>query len=421
MLGLLINAIKIIFVLGFLITIHEGGHFLIAKLCKVKVNDFSIGFGPIIWKKQGKETKYTLRLIPLGGFVNLEGEEERSEKEGSFSKAPIPKRIAIVLAGGGVNIIFGVIVYFVLSGINGNFVTTTVDSTVSGYGSQISGIQSGDEIVKINNKAIHLKYDIDSIMKANSGETLSIDVKRNNEILNYQVVPTEEKTNNIGIYFGNENENLSTAIKYVYPDSPASNFIKKGDIVKSINNIDVQDNPYKVVELINNSAEVINISVIRDGQELNFNIEPTVTSTYYLGVIMKEADKSLLNNIYYAFWDTANFSTSIIENLKMLFQGNVSVDQMMGPIGISEMVADTDGAYEFIYLLALISLSLGVTNLLPFPPLDGGKVVLLIIEAIRRKPLKENFEIGLQTAGFLVLITLSIYISYNDVVRIFIK
>lgn len=99
MLGLLVNAIKIVFVLGFLITIHEGGHFLIAKLCKVKVNDFSIGFGPIIWKKKGKETNYTLRLIPLGGFVNLEGEEERSEKEGSFSKTPIPKRIAIVVAG----------------------------------------------------------------------------------------------------------------------------------------------------------------------------------------------------------------------------------------------------------------------------------------------------------------------------------
>lgn len=290
-----------------------------------------------------------------------------------------------------------------------------------GYGSEIVGIQSGDEIVKINNKSIHLKYDVDSIMQKNAGETLSVDIKRNNEIINYQVTPTEEKTNNIGIYFGNENENLSTEIKYVYPDSPASSFIKKGDIVRSINNIDVQNDPYKVVELINATDENVNITVIRNGEEFNFDIKPTVTSTYYLGIIMKEADKNFFNNIYYAFWDTVNFSTSIIDNLKMLFKGNVSLDQMMGPIGISEMVADTNGIYEFIYLLALISLSLGVTNLLPFPPLDGGKVVLLVIEAIRRKPLKESFEVGLQTAGFLVLITLSIYISYNDVVRIFIK
>ena len=98
MIAFLLNALKIVFVLGFLILIHEGGHFIVARLCKVTVNEFSIGFGPVIWKKQGKNTKYTLRLIPLGGFVNLEGEEEHSEKEGSFSKASIPKRMAIVLA-----------------------------------------------------------------------------------------------------------------------------------------------------------------------------------------------------------------------------------------------------------------------------------------------------------------------------------
>ena len=115
MISFLINAIKIVFILGFLVFIHESGHFLVAKLCKVKVNEFAIGFGPTIWKKQGKETKYALRLIPLGGFVSMEGEEERSEKEGSFSKASIPKRIAIVLAGGVVNIIFALIVYFPFS------------------------------------------------------------------------------------------------------------------------------------------------------------------------------------------------------------------------------------------------------------------------------------------------------------------
>ena len=104
MISFLISAIKIIFLLGFLIFIHEGGHFLVAKLCKIKVNEFAIGFGPKIWQKQGKETKYTLRLIPLGGFNSLEGEEQRSDDERSFSKASIPKRIAIVLAGGLVNI-----------------------------------------------------------------------------------------------------------------------------------------------------------------------------------------------------------------------------------------------------------------------------------------------------------------------------
>ena len=114
MITFLINALKIIIMLGFLVFIHEGGHFLVAKLCKVKVNEFAIGFGPTIFTKEKGGTKYALRLIPLGGFVSMEGEEERSDKEGSFSMASIPKRIAIVAAGGLVNIIFGVLIYYII-------------------------------------------------------------------------------------------------------------------------------------------------------------------------------------------------------------------------------------------------------------------------------------------------------------------
>ena len=110
----LLNALKIIFLLGFLIFIHEGGHFIVAKLCKVKVNEFAIGFGPTIWKWQGKETQYAIRLIPLGGFVSMEGEDEESNHEHSFSNASIPKRIAIVVAGAMVNIVFGLVTYFIL-------------------------------------------------------------------------------------------------------------------------------------------------------------------------------------------------------------------------------------------------------------------------------------------------------------------
>lgn len=239
----IISAIKIIFILGFLILIHETGHFLVAKFCKVKVKEFAIGFGPTIWKKQGKETKYALRLIPLGGFVSMEGEEEPSFEEGSFSNSSIPKRIAIVAAGGLVNIIFALIVYIIL-----------------------------------------------------------------------MIVIT-------------------------------------GDLGKAIAN-------------------------------------------------------------------TGNFVFSMVESLKLLFSGGATVDQLMGPVGISGVVAQTSNLAEFIYILALISMSLGVTNLLPFPPLDGGKILLLLLEAIRRKPLKERTEINIQMLGFVVLITLSIYVTYNDITRI---
>lgn len=165
--SIVLSALKIIFLLGFLIFIHEGGHFLIAKLSNVKVNEFAIGFGPIIWKKQGKETKYALRLIPLGGFVNLEGESEHSDDERSFSKAPIIKRIAIVAAGALVNIFFAIIVYFFLMFGEGNFVSTKINNTLPGYAAEEAGLMPDDEIISINNKRVYLPTDINEIMEYN--------------------------------------------------------------------------------------------------------------------------------------------------------------------------------------------------------------------------------------------------------------
>ena len=249
----LINAIKIIFLLGFLVLIHEGGHFLVARLCKVNVLEFSIGFGPKVFKKQGNKTLYSLRAIPLGGYVRLEGEDERSEKEGSFSEASIPKRMAIVLAGGLTNILFGIIVFFILATI----------------------------------------------------------------------------------------------------------------IINSVNQ-----------------------------------------------------DSMLGNSMYLALIKTKDFIFSIFDSLKMLFTGRVSVNQFMGPVGISQVISQTNGLQDYIYMISLISVSLGVTNLLPIPALDGGKFILLVLEALRGKKLNERTEINIQLIGFAFLITLSLYVAYNDILRI---
>ena len=239
MISFLLSAIKIIFLLGFLIFIHESGHFIVAKLCKVKVNEFAIGFGPTIWKKQGKQTKYALRIIPLGGFVSMEGEEQESSEDGSFSKASIPKRIAIVAAGAIVNIIFGLIVFFILMTI------------------------------------------------------------------------------------------------------------------------------------------------------------------YHAGMELMPEENNIGSHMSFAAVQTKEFVFSIVDNLKQLFTGRVGPDQMMGPVGISSVVAQTEGWFDFVYILSLISLSLGVTNLLPIPALDGGKILILIIEAIRRKPLNQELEVKIQLLGLL--------------------
>ncbi len=123
-------------------------------------------------------------------------------------------------------------------------------------------------------------------------------------------------------------------------------------------------------------------------------------------------------NFVSAVTSTGNFIMAMWESIKLIFTGGVTVNDLMGPIGISEVVAKTSTVIDFLYIMTVVSMSLGVTNLLPFPPLDGGKILIYIIEAIRRKPLKENFELKLQMIGFLVLITLSVYVAFNDVGRI---
>ena len=219
MLDILITILKIVFILGFLIFIHEGGHFLVAKLCKIKVNEFAIGFGPVLLKKQGKETLFQLRLIPLGGFCNMEGEEQRSDSKGSFSKASVPKRIAVVAAGGLVNIIFALIVYFVLMACVGNNVSNIIDSTIPEYSAELAGLQAGDEIISINNKKIKNKSDLDDILDNSDGNEINVVVNRNGEEITFNIKPTEEQYNYTGIAVSATG--TSTEIAAIYPNSPA--------------------------------------------------------------------------------------------------------------------------------------------------------------------------------------------------------
>lgn len=422
MIGFLISAVKIIFLLGFLILIHESGHFLIAKLFKVKVEEFAIGFGPKIFTKQGKETKYELRLIPLGGFVRMEGEEQRSESERSFNNASIPKRMGIVAAGAIVNIVFGILVYFIIISATGNNVSTIVDSTNEGYVASEVNIQSGDEIKEINGKKIRLKSDIDQILQESNGEELTLLIDRNNEEKEIKLKPTEKQTKSTGIYVSQAQtgEKATQVIQIEKGSNAEKDGLKANDIIKKINGVDVTGDVQKLVSQIQNTTtEKANVEIDRDGEIISLDLTIDTIPVYYLGINFKMAENNFANNVYYAFFETGNFLGSIFENIKMLFTGKVGIDQMTGPIGISNMVSQTTGFVDFMYLLALISISLGITNLLPIPALDGGKLLILIIEAVRRKPMKEEIEIGIQLAGFFILISLTIFISYKDILRIF--
>lgn len=334
--SVLINALKIIFLLGFLVFIHEGGHFLAARLFKVKVEEFSIGFGPKIFTKKGKETVYRIGCIPFGGYEKMTGETERSEEEGAFNNAKLWHRIVIVAAGAIVNIVFAILMYFIISCIFVNNASTTISEILPEAKENLAELQVGDKILEINNTKIRLKSDISKALRNYTDGEINIIVERNNE------------------------------------------------------NVEVKGTPIKYNEM------------------------------YILGIQVTELENVTIGDrLYYAYWQTIEFSNSMVYSLKMLFTGKVGLDQMTGPIGISKIVSKQNSIYNFLQLLCLVSLSLGVTNLLPIPALDGGRILLLIIEGIRGKALKEEVELGIQSIGFLLLIMISIYVSYQDVLRIF--
>ena len=417
MITIIISAIKIIVLLGLLIIIHEAGHMIVAKKCKVKVNEFSIGFGPIIWKKQGKETKYTLRLIPLGGFCSMEGEDERSENEGSFSKASIPRRLAIVFAGALVNIIFGLLVFFILMASTGNYISNEIENTIDGYVAEEIGLQPGDKIVEIEGKEVKSKYDLDEVTKnITENREISLKIDRNGEIIEYKTKLTEVASKVTGLYL-DEKGKVITVEKGSVAEKQG---IQANDKIIKINNENVNEDITKIVEQIQQKGVgTVLLTIERGDETLNIELTPDHEYSYYLGVNLKTAENTIINHIIYGAVETKEFSLSIIDNLKQLFTGKVGIDQMMGPVGISEAVAKTTGIEDFVYMLALISLSLGVTNLLPIPALDGGKILILLIEAIRRKPLKQETELNIQLLGFSFLIVLSLYVAYNDILRIF--
>lgn len=416
MITFIVSAVKIIVLLGVLITIHELGHFIVAKLCKVKVNEFAIGFGPAIWEKEGKETKYTLRLIPLGGYNSLEGEEGESQDEKSFSKASIPKRMAIVIAGATVNIVFAIAIYFVITATSGTYVSNQIEGMVEGYAAQTVGLQMGDKIVEGNGQKIKSKKDLDKVLAKADGGNIATKIERNGEIIEYDIKPSEVKSKVTGIYL----DEKCKIIAVQKGSASERQGVQANDLLLKVNGIDINENTkIALQEISREDAYIIDLTVKRGEEEISIELTPDYETSYILGVTLKQAEDNLVNRFINAGMLTQEFLLSIVDNLKQLFTGNVGVDQMMGPVGISEVVAKTDGVKEFFEMMALISLSLGITNLLPIPALDGGKILILLIEAIRRKPMKQQTEVNIQLLGFAILIALSLYVTYNDILRIF--
>ncbi|MBP1544592.1 MAG: site-2 protease family protein [Oscillospiraceae bacterium] len=330
-----------------IIIIHELGHFTAAKLCGIQVNEFALGMGPVIFRRQGKETAYVIRLLPIGGSVSMEGEDSESDNPRAFNRKPVWQRMIVILAGAIMNLILGYFVVMLSLGIS-DAVPTTV---ISGFREQSVSMQQlkvGDEIKSINGLPIFTSSDI--VYKIQSS-----DVK-------------------------NEQGNL------IY------DFV----VVRNGETITLND-----VELMTRANE--------DG-----------TSSVYFDFTVEPMEKNFINLVTESFKESVSTGRLIIMSLIDMIGGRYNINDLSGPVGVVDVVAKSVGIDPslFFSIVSLITINVGVFNLLPIPALDGCRFLFLVIEAIRRKPLKPEVEGMVHFIGFALLMILMLVVTFNDISRL---
>lgn len=333
-----------LFAFGLLIMLHELGHLVAAKRGGIKVEEFWIGMGPVLWARDFGETKYCLRLLPIGGACVMEGEDGEAVSDRSFVKASRPRRFLVLIAGVLMNFITGfVILLFILPGVtDGRIVVPTLDSFYEGFQHEgEDGLMVGDTLLEIDGYKIHQRSDVDiAIMQGADDGKFDIVVRRNGEKVRIE----------------------GLAMK---PDVKVDGQLKYG---------------------------------------LHFATE----------------EITLPLRLKTAFWESVSLARVIWDSLGDLVSGQVGMDQLSGPVGVTGVMAQTaqTSLRSFWYLVAFISINLGVMNLLPIPGLDGGRLLFLIVEAVRRKPLGPKLEGYVNAAGLVLLLGLMVYVTGNDVLRL---
>lgn len=417
MLSFIITIIKLVIILGVVATIHEFGHFLFAKLFKMGVEEFSIGFGPKIVQKKYKDTMYSLRCIPLGGYCAIEGEEGTSESETSFANKKAWQKIIVLVAGVFFNAVLAAAIFLGI-GFAGNTYNTKISELDETSPLAKAGIEVGDEIYSVDGKKVHLYEDIASVKSDKQESSVVVEYLRNG--VKYSAV-VEDAITDIG-YIGvsfvvDENESVvKNEIDMVASGGAAASAgLKSGDKILQINGIETE-NSTKIVNIVRENAnKEITLLIERDGETFEKTLTPNTERYFNLGAFVTETVKPTLKTAFYS--SVYNFK-NIIGSYVDLFKGKVSVTEMSGIVGIGEVVSKTNGFLSFLNLIGIISLAVGVANILPFPPLDGGKVVIVLIEAITRKKVPVNVEAIISYVGFGLLILLTLFVTYNDIIRI---
>ncbi|MCQ2545569.1 MAG: RIP metalloprotease RseP [Clostridia bacterium] len=329
------TVIYAILIFCLLIFVHELGHFITAKLCGVKVNEFALGMGPAIFKKQKGETLYALRIFPVGGYCSMEGEDEDSDNPRAFNNQPAWQRAIVLAAGSLMNLLTCVILLIIIAFWSGT-ATTTIDTVMDGSPAQKAGIVAGDTIVSVDGEEINKWNDLIDAIGFNENDKAEITVER-----------------------GGKELTLSTNLEYD-----------------------------------------------READRKMIGITPA--SEHNPGTAITDGIKN-----------TGTMTALMYKVIKQLFTGEVSVKELSGPVGIvyATNQAAKSGLMYVVYLAALLSLNLAIINMLPFPALDGGRLLFLVIRLFTGKRVSDETEGKIHFIGICLLFALMIYVTFNDVLR----
>lgn len=427
-----------------IILFHEGGHFLTAKKSGVKVNEFAIGMGPKIFGFKKGETQYSLRLFPIGGYCAMEGEDEESDNPRAFTNAKVWKRMIIIVAGAFMNIVLGLIMMFAIVVQSPAFSSTTVSGFSQNSFSANCGLKQGDNIVKLNNYSIWCAQDMSfaiATMKCKSVNGHSVSIYKEDCCSSlcsfYADMYSGKKAKYSKKQLDKELSLLTEGTSKINStdSKPKAKAVMDEYYSKMAEFIGIKD--YKTPEIKERKTRLrfqTDVDVIRDGKTVTLKDvqlytylaekdakEPSVSIDYYV----KPIEKNFVTVLQQTGIQTVAVARMVWSSLIGLATGQFTFKDVSGPVGAASAITQVaskglessflDAFNNILYMMMLISVNLGIFNMLPFPALDGGRFLFLLIEFIFRKPVPRKVERIVNGIGLAILLTFMAVITVKDI------
>lgn len=419
-------------VFSVLILFHELGHFLLAKRNGIIVEEFSLGMGPRIVSTVKGGTRYSWKAFPFGGSCMMKGEDEDEDGEGSFNSASVWGRISVIAAGPVFNFVLAFFFALIVIGVVGydppEVTAVKEDSAVAE-----AGLLEGDVLTRFKGSRIDIGRDLYTYitLKGVNDEVITLEVMRDGEKKEITYQPDSIRKYMLGFTYSVEGEAVIQEISLNLPFHKAG--IQAGDVITSINGTEIASSADLVDYMETNplDGEAVTIGYSRDGKAKEAVVTPVVNTHVDIGFSYNLGREKTgpLGVIKYGLVEMKYWVKTTVQSIVMLFTGKVSVNDMSGPIGVVDIIGSTyeqsksEGALvtwvSMLNMMILLSTNLGIMNLLPLPALDGGRLIFLLIEAIRGKAVNRKAEGIIHFTGLVLLLGLIVYITFHDIVKLF--